>query len=162
MNRGQYPEITLEILYLIASRYFNTLKVCYRYHVVSRTMCAYTNYNIVTFHSCESVKYNVIRILYSVSALHIYDGAAPCSYCFSHCPIYIAPCRNLEKKMKKKITYIIYLCFQAADELQCLQICAHVFIDRPKNCARVLFRSRAGLCLNFGRSRVKVTWSFAL
>ena len=40
--------------------------------------------------------------------------------------------------------------------VQCLQICAHVFIDRPQNCAPILFRSLAGLCVNFGRSRVKV------
>ena len=27
----------------------------------------------------------------------------------------------------------------------CLQICAHVFIKRPQNCARISIRSRAGL-----------------
>ena len=43
-----------------------------------------------------------------------------------------------------------------------LQICAHVFINRPQNCAQTLFHSRAGLWPNFGRSRVKVclTWPF--
>ena len=37
-----------------------------------------------------------------------------------------------------------------------MQICAHVFIDRPQNCARILFRSCAGLCPNFRRSHVNV------
>ena len=40
--------------------------------------------------------------------------------------------------------------------MQCLRISAHVFIDRPQNCTQILFRLRAGLCPNFGSSRVKV------
>ena len=40
--------------------------------------------------------------------------------------------------------------------VKCLQICAHVFIDRPQNCAQTSFPSRAGLCLNFGRSRARL------
>ena len=39
--------------------------------------------------------------------------------------------------------------------VQCLQICAHVFIDRPHNCGKIVFRLRPGLCPNFGRSREK-------
>ena len=40
--------------------------------------------------------------------------------------------------------------------VKCLQICAHVFIDRPQNCAQTLFRSCAGLRPNFGHSRSKL------
>ena len=38
--------------------------------------------------------------------------------------------------------------------VKCLQICAHVFIDRPQNCA---FHSCAGLRPNFGHSRSKLS-----
>ena len=37
-----------------------------------------------------------------------------------------------------------------------MQICAHVFIDRPQNCAQTSFRSCAGLRPNFGHSRSKL------
>ena len=37
-----------------------------------------------------------------------------------------------------------------------LQICAHVFIDHPQNCAQTSFRSCAGLRPNFGHSRSKL------
>ena len=37
--------------------------------------------------------------------------------------------------------------------VKCLQICAHVFINRPQNCAQTSFRSCAGLRPNFGHSR---------
>ena len=40
--------------------------------------------------------------------------------------------------------------------VKCLQICAHVFIDRPQNCAQTSFRSCAGLQPNFGHSRSKL------
>ena len=40
--------------------------------------------------------------------------------------------------------------------VKCLQICAHVFIDRPQNCAQTSFRSCAGLRPNFGHSRAKL------
>ena len=40
--------------------------------------------------------------------------------------------------------------------VKCLQICAHVFIDRPQNCAQTSFRSCAGLRPNFGHSRSKL------
>ena len=48
--------------------------------------------------------------------------------------------------------------FLFSDELyKTLQICAHVFIDRPQNCAQILFRSRAGLRPSSGRcSRIKL------
>ena len=39
---------------------------------------------------------------------------------------------------------------------KCLQICAHVFIDRPQNCAQTSFRSCAGLRTNFGHSHSKL------
>ena len=39
---------------------------------------------------------------------------------------------------------------------KCLQICAHVFIDRPQNCAKTSFRSCARLRPNFGHSRSKL------
>ena len=40
--------------------------------------------------------------------------------------------------------------------VKCLQICAHVFIDRPQNSAQTSFRSCAGLRPNFGHSRSKL------
>ena len=41
--------------------------------------------------------------------------------------------------------------------VKCLQICAHVFIDRPQNCAQTSFRSsRSKLCPNFGCSRARL------
>ena len=40
--------------------------------------------------------------------------------------------------------------------VKCLQICAHVFIARPQNCAQTSFRSCAGLRPNFGHSRSKL------
>ena len=40
--------------------------------------------------------------------------------------------------------------------MQCLQTFAHVFIDRPQNCAKTSFHSHAGLYPNFDRSLVKV------
>ena len=40
--------------------------------------------------------------------------------------------------------------------VKCLQICAHVSIDRPQNCAQTSFRSCAGLHPNFGHSRSKL------
>ena len=40
--------------------------------------------------------------------------------------------------------------------VKCFQICAHVFIDRPQNCAQTSFRSCAGLRPNFGHSRSKL------
>ena len=39
---------------------------------------------------------------------------------------------------------------------KCLQICAHVFIDLPQNCAQTSFRSCAGLRPNCGHSRSKL------
>ena len=53
----------------------------------------------------------------------------------------------------------MFLCFQTADVkmlVKCLQICAHVFIDRPQNCAQTSLRSCAGLRPNFGHSRSKL------
>ena len=40
--------------------------------------------------------------------------------------------------------------------VKCLQICTHVFIDRPQNCDQTSFRSCAGLRPNFGHSRSKL------
>ena len=40
--------------------------------------------------------------------------------------------------------------------VKCLQICAHVIIDRQQNCAQTSFRSCAGLRPNFGHSRSKL------
>ena len=73
---------------------------------------------------------------------------------------------ELFKKKKNyfsKLIFFIYLqnvivfsdsrCKNACN---CLRICAHVFINRPQNCAQTSFHSRAGLWPNFGRSRVSV------
>ena len=96
-------------------------------------------------------------VVFSVPARHISESAAPCPYCLAPCPnslapcpIYIAPCLHFKKK---KLFFYIFLFFFF---LLCLHICAHVFIDCPQNCARILFRSRAGLCLNFLRSHSKL------
>ena len=54
---------------------------------------------------------------------------------------------------------MLFLCFRTADVkmlVKCLQICAHVFINRPQNCAQTSFRLRAGLWPNFCRSRSKL------
>ena len=40
--------------------------------------------------------------------------------------------------------------------VKCLQIYAHVFIDRPQNCAKTSFHSCAELRPNFGHSRSKL------
>ena len=81
----------------------------------------------------------------SVPARHISEGAAPCPYWLAPCPSIHCPA--------------LFLCFQTADVkmlVKCLQIYAHVFIDRPQNCAQTSFRSCAGLRPNFGRSRSKL------
>ena len=57
-------------------------------------------------------------------------------------PDYTAPCPNLKKIVKMLV--------------KCLQICAHVFIDRPQNCVQTSFRSCAVLRPNFGHSRSKL------
>ena len=50
--------------------------------------------------------------MFSVPARHIYEGAAPCSYCLAPCPtslapcpIYIAPCPNLKENIIIFVTY---------------------------------------------------------
>ena len=95
-------------------------------------------------------------------ARHLYKGAvpwpyrlAPCPNSLALCPIYIAPCPKQIEKNKKKCRISVFVFSDSWWTVQCLKICAHVFIDRPQNCAQISFRSRAGLCPNFGRSRVK-------
>ena len=83
-----------------------------------------------------------------------------CPYCFAPCPIIQRPTRIWKKKKKKLFTNCnCYFVFSDRDVnmlVKCLQICAHVFIDRPQNCAQTSFRSCAGLRLNFGHSRSKL------
>ena len=69
-------------------------------------------------------------------------------------------------RMGKKIFFFFFLqnviaVFVFSDRdvktlVKCLQICTHVFIDRPQNCAQTSFRSCAGLRPNFGHSRSKL------
>ena len=98
------------------------------------------------------------RILsrYTIAAArHISEGAAPCPYRLAPCPKSLAPCpiciapwQNLKKKQKNFTLYIILISvFVFSDSrwtVNRLQICAHVFIDRPQNHAQISFRSRAG------------------
>ena len=92
----------------------------------------------------------------SVPARHISEGAAPCLYCLAPCPYCLALCPNYKN-------YIFFYfrnvnaVFRFSDRgvimlVKCLQICAHVFIDRPQNCAH----SCAGLRRNFSHSRSKL------
>ena len=94
--------------------------------------------------------------LFSVPARPISEGAAPCPYCLAPCPIYTAPCPN---KIKIKFFIIFIFLFlqnviavfvfsdsRCKNACKCLQICAHVFLNRPQNCASISFRSRARLC----------------
>ena len=75
-------------------------------------------------------------------------------------PDYTAPRPN---KKKKKIISFFFLqnVFVFSNRgvkmlAKCLQICAHVFIDRTQNCAQTSLRSCAELRLNFGHSRSKL------
>ena len=103
----------------------------------------------------------------SFPARPISEGAAPCPYCLAPCPMYIAPCPNLFRTFTK--CNCCFLCFQTADVknlVKCLQMCAHVFINRPQNCAQTSFCSRSKLCPilcrlrtmcpNFGHSRARL------
>ena len=60
---------------------------------------------------------------------------------------------------------MLFLCFQTADVkmlVKCLQICAHVFINRPQDQIlvvhswKILCRLCTKLCPNFGRSRARL------
>ena len=62
----------------------------------------------------------------------------------------------LPEFLKKYIIFVHIFSVFVFTQLQCLQICAHVLFDRPQNCTQILFRSRAGLCSNFGRLHVKM------
>ena len=61
---------------------------------------------------------------------------------------------RIEKKTKNVLIFFFFYkliaVFVFSDKgvkmlVKCLQICAHVFIDRPQNCAQTSFRSCAGL-----------------
>ena len=108
----------------------------------------------------------VMSFIISVTARPISEGAAPCSSALPEL---------LEKKKKKKLIFQFFFNYllnviavfvfsdsRCKNAYNCLQICAYVFINHPQNCAKTSFHSRAGLYPYFGRSRVKVTWSFAL
>ena len=115
------------------------------------------------------------RDVASVPARHIYEGAAPCPYCLAPCPIIQRPARIRKKKkiincffnffifLQNVIAVFVFSNSRCKNACNCLQICTHVFINCPQNCAKTSFHSRAGLWPNFGRSCVKVcfTWSFA-
>ena len=96
--------------------------------------------------------------LISVPARHISEGAAPCPYCLAPCPIIQGPAQIIY--IKNKLIFQFYLFFiylqnviavfvisdsRCKNACNCLQICAHVFINRLQNCAKTSFRSRAGL-----------------
>ena len=99
----------------------------------------------------------------SVPARHIYDGAAPYPYYLEPCPIIQRPARI--KKIIIKLNFFlqnVIAAFVFSDRgvkmlVKFLQICAHVFIDRPQNCAQTSFRSCAGMRPNFGHSHSKLS-----
>ena len=75
----------------------------------------------------------------SVPAGPISEGAAPCPYWLAPCPICTRSAR-IEKNKNKIALFlrnvILFVCFQTADVkmlVKCLQICAHVFINRPQD-----------------------------
>ena len=107
--------------------------------------------------------WNADSSLYSVPARHISEGAAPCPYCLAPCPIIQCPARIKKKKLNIFFFFLqnVIAVFVSSDMgvktlVKCLKICAHVFIDRPQNCAQTSFRSCAGLRPNFGHSRSKL------
>ena len=94
------------------------------------------------------------NIASSVPARHISEGAAPCPYCLAPCPI-------IQRRPNVLFSQNVIAVFMFSDRgvkmlVKCLQFCAHVFIDRPQNCAQTSFRSCAGLRPNFGHSRSKL------
>ena len=68
------------------------------------------------------------------------------------------------EKKKNSYIYFLFLCFNVFRQPKNCKLRAHVFIDHSQNCAQILFRSRAGLHSNCGRSHVKIcpTWSFTI
>ena len=97
------------------------------------------------------VSWLVLR-LYSVPARHISEGAAPHPTVLRPARLYSA----LPAFKKNVIAVFVFLDGGVKMLVKCLQICVHVFIDRPQNCAQTSFRSRAGLRPNFGHSRSKL------
>ena len=84
---------------------------------------------------------NFFFLFLSVPARHISEGAAPCPYCLAPCPnslapcpIYMAPCPK-KIKLSRIIVIAVFVFSDSRRTVNCLQICAHVFIDRPQNCA---------------------------
>ena len=71
-------------------------------------------------------------------------------------PDYTAPCPNLKKKKKKCFAVFVFSDRDVKMLVKCLQTCAHVFINRPQNCAQTSLRSCAGLRPNFSHSRSKL------
>ena len=76
-----------------------------------------------TYHFSQSNLLLALQFAVFKLGIIISEGAAPCPYCLvpcphslAPCPIYIAPAR---------IKYIAVFTYQ------CLQVCVHVFIDRP-------------------------------
>ena len=94
--------------------------------------------------------------LHSVPARHISEGAAPCPYCLAPCPIIQHPARIFFFFLQYLIAVFVFSDKGVKMLVKCLQICAHVFIDRPQNCAQTSFRSCTGLRPNFGHSRSKL------
>ena len=74
---------------------------------------------------------------FSVLARHISEGAAPCPYC-------LAPCQITQRPAQNVIAVLGFSDRGVKMLVKCLQICAHVFIDHPQNCAHTSFRSCAG------------------
>ena len=112
--------------------------------------------SIYGYDRLRSIMLQLYVVATAISAISVFQlGISqrvlrPALYCIAPCPNSLAP-----SPIFFFFTYFFLVCFHPADQLyvQCLQICAHVFIDRPQNCAQILFCSRAGLCLNCGRLR---------
>ena len=94
----------------------------------------------------------------SVPARHISEG--PALTVLRPARLYSA----LPELKKKKINYnffflqIVFVFSNRGVKMlaKCLQICAHVFVDRPQNCAQASFRSYAGLRPNFDHPRSRL------
>ena len=77
--------------------------------------------------------------------------------CPARTVLFIAPCPNylfkqklIEKtkilNLKNVIAVYVFSDSRCRNACKCLQICAHVFVNRSQNCAETSFHSSAGLC----------------
>ena len=89
--------------------------------------------------------FNFFHYVDSVPARHISEGAVPCSYCLAPC-LYHARLYSALTEFKKKnfalqnvIAIFVFSDSRYKNASNCLQICAHVFINRQKIVPRPRF-----------------------